>query len=191
MSLGRATAVANPRRNRSNASTSVGHDCGVVHRGSYRWGSSVHNWPADDHDGNNHNDGAISLRSGLNASDIGSAIDSTFSPDATRFGGDIGGGLMGFMGNWGVKADLQYFRTAGQYQTPASPALVTTRGGTTVSGTTTPGTTTPGAGGNPPTAGPYVARDTTTSGGSPSSLSDAVLAGLHFWRADIGVAFRW
>ena len=135
--------------------------------------------------------GAISLRSGLNTSDVGSAIDSTFNPDATRFGGDIGGGLMGFMGNWGVKADLQYFRTAGQYQTSVSQALVPTSGGTTVSGTTTPGTTTPGAGGNPPTTGPHVARDTTTSSSSSSGLSDAVLSGLHFWRADIGVAFRW
>jgi hypothetical protein len=134
--------------------------------------------------------GAISLRSGMSASDVGSAIDSTFNPDATRFGGDIGGGVMGFLGNWGFKADLQYFRTTGQYQTSASQPVVTT-GGTTVSGTTTPGTTTPGTGGNPPTTGPYVARDTTTSSSSPSSLSDAVLAGLHFWRANIGVALRW
>src|SRR5215475_13240577 len=36
--------------------------------------------------------GAISLRSGMSASDVGSAIDNTFNPDATRFGGDIGGG---------------------------------------------------------------------------------------------------
>jgi outer membrane protein with beta-barrel domain len=134
--------------------------------------------------------GAISLRSSLSTADVGSAIDNTFSPDATRFGGDIGGGVMGFMGNWGFKADLQYFRTTGQYQTSASQTVVTT-GGTTVSGTTTPGTTTPGTGGNPPTTGPYVARDTTTSSSSPSSLSDAVLSGLHFWRANIGVALRW
>jgi hypothetical protein len=129
--------------------------------------------------------GAISLRSGMTAADVGSAIDSTFNPDATRFGGDIGGGVMGFMGNWGFKADLQYFRTAGQYQTSADQTVVTT-GGTTVSGSTTPG-----AGANPPTAGPYVARDTTTSSSAPSSLSDAVLSGLHFWRANIGVALRW
>jgi len=139
--------------------------------------------------------GAISLRSSLNAADVGAAIDSTFNPDATRFGGDIGGGIMGFMGNWGFKADLQYFRTAGQYQTSASQTVVTP-GGTTVSSTTTPGatppgTTPPGGGGTPPTTGPYVARDTTTSSSSPSSLSEAVLSGLHFWRANIGVALRW
>ena len=139
--------------------------------------------------------GAISLRSGMSASDVGSAIDSTFNPDATRFGGDIGGSVMGFLGNWGFKADLQYFRTTGQYQTSASQPVVTTGGttvsGTTTPGTTTPGTTTPGTGGNPPTTGPYVARDTTTSSSSPSGLSDAVLSGLHFWRANIGVALRW
>lgn len=133
--------------------------------------------------------GAISLRSSLAASDVGSAIDSTFSPDATRFGGDIGGGGMGFMGNWGFKADLEYLRTAGQYQTSVGQTVVTT-GGTTASGTTTSSITTPGAT-TPPTAGPYVARDTATSSSSPSSLSDAVLSGLHFWRADIGVALRW
>lgn len=43
----------------------------------------------------------------------------------------------------------------------------------------------------PPTTGPNVARDTTASSSSPSGLSDAVLSGLHFWRADIGVALRW
>jgi hypothetical protein len=133
--------------------------------------------------------GAISLRSGLNTEDVGSALDSTFNPDATRFGGDIGGGVMGFMGNWGFKADLQYFRAAGQYQTSVAPTVVTA-GGTT-SGTTISGITTPGGGTTPPTTGPYVARDTTTSSSSPSGLSDAVLSGLHFWRADIGVALRW
>lgn len=44
---------------------------------------------------------------------------------------------------WGFKADLQYFRTAGQYQTSASQTLVTT-GGITTAGTTTSGITTPG-----------------------------------------------
>jgi len=73
--------------------------------------------------------------------------------------------------------------------TPAQPSTVTA-GGTTGSGTTT-GTTSPGTGGNPPTTGPYVARDITTSSSSPSSLSDTVLSGLHFWRANIGVALRW
>ena len=36
-----------------------------------------------------------------------------------------------------------------------------------------------------------LARDTTTSSSPPSGLSEAVLSGLHFWRADISVALRW
>jgi hypothetical protein len=129
--------------------------------------------------------GAISLRSGLSSDTV-----STFgNPDATRFGGDIGGGLMGFLGNWGFKADLQYFRAAGSYQTSAGQySTVTVTGGTTPSNSTTPATgTTP----TPAPVGPYVANDTGGMTSSPSSLADTVLSGLHFWRANIGVALRW
>ena len=137
--------------------------------------------------------GAISLRSGL-SDDPASAFG---NPDATRFGADIGGGLMGFMGNWGFKADLQYFRAAGQYQTSVTQVNATT--GITVSGSTTPTTGTspsPSTGTNPPPptgVGPYAARDIsgTTTSSSSSSLADTVLSGLHFWRANIGVALRW
>src|SRR5262249_2558335 len=137
--------------------------------------------------------GAISLRSGM-SSDAASTFG---NPDATRFGGDIGGGLMGFLGNWGFKADLQYFRAAGSYQTSATQFSTTggTTTGTTASGsTTTPptGGTTPPTGGTPaPGVGPYVARDTGGTTSSSSSLADTVLSGLHFWRANIGVALRW
>jgi hypothetical protein len=104
---------------------------------------------------------------------------------------------MGFMGNWGFKADLQYFRAAGQYQTSVTQVNATT--GITVSGSTTPTTGTspsPSTGTNPPPptgVGPYAARDIsgTTTSSSSSSLADTVLAGLHFWRANIGVALRW
>jgi hypothetical protein len=133
--------------------------------------------------------GAISLRSGLSSDTV-----STFgNPDATRFGGDIGGGLMGFLGNWGFKADLQYFRAAGSYQTSAGQySTVTVTGGTTPSNSTTPGTgTTPTPAPTPAPVGPYVANDTGGMTSSPSSLADTVLSGLHFWRANIGVALRW
>src|SRR5262245_22306232 len=132
--------------------------------------------------------GAISLRSGL-SDDPTSAFG---NPDATRFGGDIGGGLMGFMGNWGFKADLQYFRAAGSYQTSAGQ--FSTTGGTTTGTTASGSTTTPPTGGTTPApgVGPYVARDTNgTTTSSSSSLADTVLSGLHFWRANIGVALRW
>ena len=137
--------------------------------------------------------GAISLRSGMSSDAV-----STFgNPDATRFGGNIGGGVMGFLGNWGFKADLQYFRAAGSYQTSA--AQFSTTGGTTTA-TASGSTTTPPSGGTPtppptggtpaPGVGPYVSRDTSGTTSS-SSLADTVLSGLHFWRANIGVALRW
>lgn len=141
--------------------------------------------------------GAISLRSDIASSD---AAGNQFGPNASRFGGDIGGGLMGFLGNWGFKADLQYFRARGSYNTTpsnlfytpgASPSQTTT--GPTAGGT--PGVTTPSPTPSPsPTpvpVGPYVARDTSSSSSGPSGLADTVLSGLHFWRANIGVALRW
>jgi hypothetical protein len=130
--------------------------------------------------------GAISLRSGLSSDST-----STFgNPDATRFGGDIGGGLMGFLGNWGFKADLQYFRAAGSYQTSAGQfaTIAGTTTGTTASGSTTPGT---GTSPTPAPVGPYVGMDIGGTTSSSSSLADTVLSGLHFWRANIGVALRW
>jgi len=141
--------------------------------------------------------GAISLRSDIASSD---ATGNQFGPNASRFGGDIGGGLMGFLGNWGFKADLQYFRARGSYNTTASNLFYTP--GVSPSQTTTgpatggnPGVTTPSPAPSPsPTpvpVGPYVARDTSSSSSGPSGLADTVLSGLHFWRANIGVALRW
>jgi len=51
------------------------------------------------------------------------SLDATFADTAgnavklssSRFGGDIGAGVMGFRGNWGFKADVRYFRTTGAY----------------------------------------------------------------------------
>lgn len=56
--------------------------------------------------------GAISLGSSLvNVGNNGSGTGAnTFEPDDTRFGGNIGGGLMGYVGNWGVRGDVRYFR---------------------------------------------------------------------------------
>ena len=110
--------------------------------------------------------------------------------DTTAGGGDIGGGLMGFVGNWGFKADLQYFRAAGSYQTSA--AQFSTSGGTSTGTTASGSTTTPSTGGTPtPGVGPYVANDTGGTTSSSSGLADTVLSGLHFWRANVGVALRW
>jgi hypothetical protein len=120
------------------------------------------------------------------------AVTTLGNPDATRFGGDIGGGLMAFVGNWGFKADIEYLRAAGSYQTSASQ--FSTTGGTTTA-TTTSGSTTPGTGTgtnpSPAPSGPYVSKDTGGTTSAPSGLADTVLSGLHFWRANVGVALRW
>jgi hypothetical protein len=63
--------------------------------------------------------GGIQLRS--NTRDLSSPLTST-SASQTRFGTNIGGGLMGYVGNFGVRADVRYFRASsggGNRTTPA------------------------------------------------------------------------
>jgi hypothetical protein len=99
---------------------------------------------------------------GVSSTTSGNAANDIFDPDESHGGGDIGFGLMGFMGNWGVRGDLRYFRAFGS-DTENLSATTTT--------TTTAGTT----------------GTTTTSSGVVTGL----LPGLDFWRANIGIAFRW
>jgi hypothetical protein len=136
--------------------------------------------------------GALSLRSGLTMDD---GLGSTVSADDTRFGGNIGGGLMAFAGNWGFKADVRYYRASGSYNTSAGTLSATNP--------PPPGTNPP----NPPPPGGYgintmsvpstpsaTAPATTPAAGNEhaeDSLAGAALSGLHFWRANVGVAFRW
>jgi hypothetical protein len=68
-------------------------------------------------------------------------------PDSSRFGGNIGAGLMAYMGNFGVRGDVRYFRGFEDDSIDAD----------------TPG----------------------------DAIGDAVLSDLSFWRANIGLAFRW
>src|SRR5262245_3866206 len=51
--------------------------------------------------------GAISLMSG----DEGEAVN-FLDPNGTKFGGNVGGGLMRFAGSWGFRADVRYYRAA-------------------------------------------------------------------------------
>jgi hypothetical protein len=149
--------------------------------------------------------GAISLRSDVTEPISGDV----FETNATRFGGNVGAGLMGFLGNWGFKADVRYLRASGQY----SNASLT--GATPPSGPT-PGTApapTPGAGPAPtpapgapaPTPGgptPFPYSTTSAIAGPMTSatveddprataFANNVLSGLAFWRANFGVALRW
>jgi hypothetical protein len=63
--------------------------------------------------------GAVQLRSTIFTFDLAtastpvniSAID-TFKADGTRFGGNVGGGLMGFSGRWGFRGDVRYYKTS-------------------------------------------------------------------------------
>jgi hypothetical protein len=71
-----------------------------------------------------------------------------FESSQSKFGGNIGGGIMAFMGSWGIRGDLRYFSTIG--------------------------------------------GSSTTLVGTPSSTNQiSLLNSLSFWRANIGVAFRW
>ena len=82
-----------------------------------------------------------------NVSTSASALgNNLFNPDESRAGGDIGVGLMAFMGGWGVRGDVRYFRA-------------------------------------------FTSNNAVTS--TVSSGSTDILPGLNFWRANIGVAFRW
>jgi len=105
--------------------------------------------------------GAVTLRSSANGSvttgsvstNVSNAVTNTFAADDTRGGGNIGAGLMGFVGNWGIRGDVRYFRafTGSNNSNVAS----------------------------------------TTGTGSAATTSTSFLQGLDFWRANIGVAFRW
>lgn len=133
--------------------------------------------------------GAISLRSG----DEGEAAN-FLDPNGTKFGGNVGGGLMGFSGSWGFKADVRYYRAAGEYQTSVptltttAPSVSTPSPGPSPSPAPTPAPT-------PPTpyavAGATTAQVTPLPGVTSKQLVDTALSGLAFWRANVGVAFRW
>jgi hypothetical protein len=88
----------------------------------------------------------------------GNAVSNVFDPDESRGGGDIGAGIMAFMGNWGVRGDVRYFRAFSRDDETISTSTSTT---------------------------------TTGSGTTSSSVVTGLLPGLDFWRANIGIAFRW
>jgi len=81
------------------------------------------------------------------AADTGDAVANALNPDETRAGGNIGVGLMAFLGNVGVRGDVRYFRA--------------------------------------------FENDNNSSSGSTSTSGTEFLPGLTFWRANVGVAFRW
>jgi hypothetical protein len=83
--------------------------------------------------------GAVTLNSDVFEGDL-----DEFEVDGSRFGGNIGAGVMGFAGPWGLRADIRYFRA--------------------------------------------FADD---DGSATDDIADSILSGLDFWRANLGVAYRW
>jgi len=104
--------------------------------------------------------GAMSLRSGLAATTA-----NAFDPDDSRFGADVGGGIMAFSGSWGFKADVRYFRAAGSYNAGLTASAPVSTIPTTMTAPL------PVSSGN--------------------AQADTALSGLHFWRANVGLAIRW
>jgi len=91
--------------------------------------------------------GAITLRSTV-FTDLSEV--NTASTNLSRFGSNIGAGLMVFAGHVGIRADFRHYTTSTSNNIPQ---LI--------------------------------------QGESPTDVSRALLAGLQFWRSDVGVAFRW
>lgn len=124
---------------------------------------------------------------GVGALSLRSSLANGLNENATRFGGDIGGGLMAFAGDHvGFKADVRYFRATGSYNTATTlyrlPAAATLNAAPMAAPppypTPTPSSPMPSAPGTAPVAG-------------TAPLADSVLSGLHFWKANVGVALRW
>lgn len=97
--------------------------------------------------------GAVQMRSTIFAIDPatvsgGAAID-TVSASGSRFGGNVGGGVMGFSGNWGFRGDLRYYKTSVDNNVDLLDV------------------------------------------GNGNLFTQSVLSGLAFWKANVGVAFRW
>jgi len=112
----------------------------------------------------------------------------------TRLGGDIGAGIMSFRGMVGFKADVRYFRATGTYNAgngSSSSYSPTTSPSSIPSPTPSP---TPN-----PMPGPYANPSAATAGVAATapatvdagSIAHTALTGLAFWRANVGLAFRW
>lgn len=128
--------------------------------------------------------GAISLRSTLASNQL--------DYNATRPGADIGAGVLGFVEHVGFKADVRYFRTTGQY---SNATYVVPSGSGSPTSTPAPN---PSPTPTPAPPGPYIHTLAATTGtataadtSAASALASSTLSGLHFWRANVGVAFRW
>jgi hypothetical protein len=74
--------------------------------------------------------------------------ENTLDPDDSRLGGNVGGGIMAYMGNVGIRGDVRYFRA-------------------------------------------FTGDPITPTGNPQQDALNSLLPGLDFWRANIGLSFRW
>jgi opacity protein-like surface antigen len=73
----------------------------------------------------------------------------TINTSRTAFGWNVGGGFFGYANQWGIRADIRYYRA----QTFSTNQL----------------------------------NNSTV----PSDFTQALLSGLNYWRANLGISFRW
>ena len=94
--------------------------------------------------------GALTLSQNTDTSNstIVNATSALFEPSETHFGGNIGAGIMGFTGAFGIRADVRYFSALG-HKNANSPSVA-----------------------------------------QPGTLL-SVLDDVSFWRANVGLAFRF
>jgi hypothetical protein len=123
--------------------------------------------------------GAMTLRSDI----LGEAFDggqgaANIAGNENSFAGNIGVGLMTFAGNWGIRGDVRYFRAFG---TQADNQFVDAAG--------------MGAGAAEGVGAQVVGGPAPPADGAAITAITAgdvnLLDGLGFWRANIGIAFRW
>jgi len=123
--------------------------------------------------------GAVMLHNSATTSSIMTSTGSTaaFMDDESHTGGNIGVGMLAFLGNWGVRGDIRYFTAFSGNNTSTTTTGTTT--GTTGTTTVTPG------------ASATTGTGTTTATATGDNGEFELLPGLNFWRANIGLALRW
>jgi hypothetical protein len=93
--------------------------------------------------------GAIQLRQDILNLGSNDPIGNAINGNAIRFGANIGGGLMAFVKNVGIRGDVRYYRASEDADANLDPD------------------------------------------DAADVIADTALSGLDFWRANIGVSFRW
>ena len=93
--------------------------------------------------------GAIQMRATVFQNPLDLTDLTTVNTNGSRFGWDLGAGMMGFAGRWGFRGDVRYYRA-----TVANSIDITNLA-------------------------------------TGTNLTNGALSGLRFWKANVGVAYRW